>query len=362
VSDFIPQYKPWLDSAERDAVVRYLDGGGWLTEFTETKHFADAIASYTGARFCSILSNGSVTLTAALLALGVGAGDEVIVPAYTMIATANAVPLSCGATPVFADVELDTMGIDVDSARAAMTSRTKALMLVSINGRYPRRLDELLSLCRERKVVVVEDAAQSLGSFHQGRHVGRCGRVASFSFSMPKIVTTGQGGALITDDEELFQTIELIRNFGRRQAGIDDHILFGTNFKFTDLQAVIGIEQMKKISIRVELKKRTYRVLRERLIDRPQVRFFETSPETTPWFNDVLVEDPVALTKHLKARGIGARPFYPVVPTQAPYRLSAGRFPVAARLSREGLWLPSFAQLTDGEIDRIVDGIRSFWP
>jgi perosamine synthetase len=303
-----------------------------------------------------------VTLTAALLALGIGAGDEVIVPAYTMIATANAVPLACGATPVFADVEIDTMGIDVEGARSAMTSRTKVLMLVSINGRYPDRLDELLSLCHERNVVVVEDAAQSLGSFHRGRHVGHRGRVASFSFSMPKIVTTGQGGALITNDEDLFQRIELVRNFGRKQAGIDDHVMFGTNFKFTDLQAVIGIEQMKKVDARAELKRKTYRVLQERLLECPQVQFFRTGPETTPWFNDVLVDDPTALAAHLKSRGIGTRPFYPVVPTQAPYRLVANRFPNSVHLSRHGLWLPSYAQLNDEEIERIVEGIRSFWP
>src|ERR1044071_8872055 len=137
MNEFIPQMKPWFDDRETAALLRYMGSGGWLTEFQETRTFARMIADYTGSKFCSILSNGSVTLTAALLAMGIGAGDEVIVPAYTMIATANAVLLARGAKPVFADVERETLCLDYESVRVAITERTRAIMLVSINGRYP---------------------------------------------------------------------------------------------------------------------------------------------------------------------------------------------------------------------------------
>jgi perosamine synthetase len=360
MSDFIPQAQPWFDEREVEAVTRYMRGGGWLTEFKETKRFAEMIAEYTGATYCSILANGTVSLTAGLLAMGIGAGDEVVVPAYTMVATANAVGMACGAKPVFADVERETMGLDFESLVKAVTPRTKAVMLVSINGRYPRQLEAILRLCRDRHIRVVEDAAQSLGSRHHGKHAGSFGDVGSFSFSMPKIITTGQGGALITDDGDLFHKIELVRNFGREEAGVDRHVFFGANFKFTDLQAVIGIEQMKKIEGRVTRKKEIYRILRDRLAGAPGVRFFDTDDGVAPWFNDVLADDRDALAAHLKQRGVGSRPFYPVVPTQAPYHRPNGEFPNAEYLSAHGLWLPSFAQLSDSEIDRIVDAIATF--
>jgi perosamine synthetase len=350
--------QPWFDEREAEAVSAYMRSGGWLTEHEQTRQFARMIAEYTGARFCSIVSNGTVSLTAALLALGVSTGDEVIVPAYTMVASANAVLLTQGARPIFADVEPETMCLDVECVRAAISDRTRALMLVSINGRYPRQLDDLLALCREREIPIIEDAAQSLGSFHAGRHVGRHGLVGSFSFSMPKIITTGQGGALITDDEAVFKKIELVRNFGREQAGIDRHVFLGLNFKFTDLQAVVGIEQMKKVPDRVLRKRRIYQELKSRLADVPGMTFFAQPAETTPWFNDVLVDDREALAQHLKGRGIGTRPFYPSVPTQAPYDQAGDRFPVAAHLAQHGLWLPSAAQLTDADVSRIVDAIR----
>ena len=254
--------------------------GGWLTEFQETKKFADAIAEYTGARFCSVQVNGTVTMTAALWALGIGKDDEVIVPDYTMIATANAVRMADGAVPVFSDVEHDTMCLDVDSVAAAITPRTRAVMLVSINGRYPRRLEELAALCEKRGIALIEDAAQSLGSFHQGRHIGRVGRIASFSFSMPKIITTGQGGALITDDEDLYKKVELVKNFGRIQAGVDEHVFFGVNFKFTDLQAIVGQVQMSKVPERVPLKRKLYATLKQRLAH--VIRCVSLTTATTP--------------------------------------------------------------------------------
>ncbi|MFZ2448250.1 MAG: DegT/DnrJ/EryC1/StrS family aminotransferase [Syntrophobacteraceae bacterium] len=361
MNHFIPQTQPWFGPEEKQAVADYMESGGWVTEFVKTREFARVIAEYTGAGFCSVLSNGSVTLTAALLACGIGRDDEVVVPAYTMIATANAVPMACGAKPVFADIERETMCLDLDSLMAACTPNTKAVMLVSINGRYPEKLEGILRFSRQRDIKVIEDAAQSLGSYCSGRHAGRFGECGSFSFSMPKIITTGQGGALITDDEELYRKIELVRNFGRKQAGVDDHVFFGTNFKFTDLQAVVGIEQMKKLQPRVQRKREIYKVLQEELSDVPGVKFFATSDDATPWFNDILVEDPASLQEHLKANNIGSRPFYPPLHTQAPYNMQKGLFPNAEYISSRGLWLPSYAQLTQSEIERITTVIRNYF-
>jgi perosamine synthetase len=358
---FMPQMQPWFDDSEAQAVFDYMRSGGWLTEFKESKKFADNIADFTGARYCSVLSNGTVSLVASLLALNINHSDEVIVPAYTMVATANAVLMAQGAKVVFADVEPSTMGLDFESMCSKITDRTKAIMLVSINGRYPSRLMDILEFCSERGIHVIEDAAQALGSFHQGRHVGRNGLVGSFSFSMPKIITTGQGGALITDSEELYEKIEFVKNFGREQAGVDKHVFIGGNFKFTDLQAVVGIQQLGKIHGRMERKKHVYKVLCEQLNDIERLSFFPTSEEVTPWFNDVLVDGRKEFQEYLHERNIGTRPFYPDVPSQAPYKQPSGQFPNAEHLSEHGVWLPSYSQITDEELDRLIRTIRSFF-
>ena len=359
--EFIQQYKPWFDNKEMEAVMEYMQGGGYLTEFKKTQDFGASIASYTGAAYCSIYANGTVTLTAALIALGItDKKDEVIVPAYTMIATANAV-IMAGATPVFADVERKTICLDLNSVKEKVTENTKAIMLVSINGRYPEKIDELLAFCAEKNIAVVEDAAQSLGCWYKGKHVGTYGSIGSFSFSMPKIITTGQGGALVTNDAALNRNIELIKNFGRESAGIDKHIFYGVNFKFTDLQAVIGIEQMKKVPERVQLKRKNYKLLKEFLGGIQEIEFIETSDDVTPWFNDIIVPDAPALQAHLKANGVGSRPFYPAIHTQAPYNLPVNMFPNAEFISNHGLWLPSYAQLSMEEIEKIAASIKAFY-
>ena len=361
MNNFIPQMQPWFDSKETTAIVNYMNKGGWLTEFKETQTFARMIAEFTGAKYCSILANGTVTLTTALIALGIGRDDEVIVPAYTMIASANSVSMAFGAVPVFCDVEIDTMCMDFESMKSAVTAKTKAIMLVSINGRYPSRLSDIIDFYKQNNIFVVEDAAQSLGSYYMKRHVGTFGNIGSFSFSMPKIITTGQGGALITDDEDIFKKIELVRNFGRESAGIDKHVFYGVNFKFTDLQAVVGIEQMKKLAERIQLKKQLYSKLQKGLRNVKQVKFFETSTDVAPWFTDILVDDPNALQKHLKSDDIGSRPFYPALHTQSPFNMNAGLFPNAEYLAVHGLWLPSAAQITDYEILRIVTSIQNYY-
>jgi perosamine synthetase len=357
--EIINQMQPWIGEEEKRAIAQYLDSGGWLTEFKRTREFERMIADYVGSRYCSVLSNGTVTLFTALLALGVGQGDEVIVPDFTMIASANAVILA-GARPVLVDVDRETLCTDLDLAEKAITPRTKAMMIVSLNGRYPD-MQRAISLARQHGLGVVEDAAQSLGSRCGGKHLGTFGHIGSFSFSSPKVITTGQGGALVTDDGALFERISMIKNFGRRQSGVDYHEVLGYNFKFTDLQAVIGVEQMKKLNWRVGRKKEMFTLYRRKLADLPQVEFIETDLEdTSPWFIDILVPDSQSLATHLKKSGIGTRPFYPPIHSQPPYRID-GVFPVSDYVSAHGLWLPSSSFLANKDILRICGEIRAFY-
>jgi len=358
-AEYIAQMQPWIGEEEKKAVVDYLDSGGWLTEFARTRELEQAIGAYVGARHVAMVSNGTVSLFAALAALGVGAGHEVLVPDLTMIASANTVVLA-GATPVFVDVEPSSLCLDLEQAERHVTERTKAIMLVSFNGRAPD-MARAVALARRHGLFLVEDAAQALGSRWRGRHLGTFGDIGSFSFSSPKVITTGQGGALVTDDADLMARVLKVKDFGRVQAGVDEHDALGYNFKFTDLQAVIGLAQMTKLDWRVQRKRDMFALYQAELADVRGVAFVETDlEETSPWFIDVLVPDARALRQHLHERGIGSRPFYPPVHTQAPYH-RAGDFPETEHASRHGLWLPSSSFLEDGTIKRICAEIRAFY-
>jgi len=352
--------EPWLDESEAAAAHNYLKSGSWLTEYKKTAELERLLSEFVGSKFCTMVNNGTVSLAAALMAIGIREGDDVIVPDYSMIASANAVILS-GGNPVFADIEASSLCIDLDSLKSVITKNTKALILVSINGRYPSKMTKIIDTCRCENIFVLEDAAQSLGSFIKGKHIGTFGDVGSFSFSSQKIITTGQGGALITDDEELHKRIKAIKDFGRKQGGVDYHDTIGFNFKFTDLQAVIGIEQMKKLQYRVKRKKGIYDHYRGFLNDINQIELIPTDlRDTTPWFIDILIPDPLALQSFLKDHQIGSRLFYPPIHSQPAYNYR-GNFPVVEHVSSHGLWLPSSSKLTDSEIAYICSVIKRFY-
>ena len=355
----IPQMQPWIGEEERRAINEYLEAGGWLTDFQRTREFEQAIAAYVGSRHASVVSNGTASLFIALKTLGIGPGDEVIVPDYSMIASANAVLLA-GGTPRLVDIDRTTLCLDLNLAEQAITTRTKAIMIVSVNGRAPD-MNRALELARAKGIPLIEDAAQSLGSRWHGRHLGTFGEIGCFSFSAPKVITTGQGGALVTDRDDLIETVRRLRDFGRPKDGVDQHDTVGYNFKFTDLQAVIGLAQMAKLEWRVQRKKEMFALYRRGLADVPEVTFVETNlDETSPWFMDLLAPDPIALQAYLTERGIGSRLFYPPIHTQAPYHLQE-RFSEAEHASRHGLWLPSASFLDDETIEWICAEIQAFF-
>jgi len=360
--ELIIQMRPLFGEEEKRAICEYMDEDGFITEFKRTEQFEQMIADYTGAKHCVVVNNGTVSLTLAAMAVGVQAGDEVIVPNYTMIATPNSVKMF-GAIPVFVDVEPQTLCLDIEKVQQALTPKTKAIMLVSANGRYPKAgISAFEKLARERNLLLIEDSAQSLGSFYpDGRHIGRAGLVGSFSFSAPKIISTGQGGAVITDDDSVAAKLRRLKDFGRSGGGNDVHDSIGYNFKFTELQACIGIEQMKKLPARVERKKEIWRRYASNLSGVSGIQLFgHDLQRTSPWFIDSLAENREGLISHLKEAGIGTRVMYPPINKQIAYQV-AGEHLISTLIGVKGLWLPSAVQLTDLEIDRISQEIKSFY-
>jgi perosamine synthetase len=359
---FLPQMEPLLTDDDRSAVERYLHGGAWLTEYEQTRRFEKAICDYTGSRYCFITPNGTLALFLALAANGIEAGDEVIVPAFTMAATATAAILA-GANVVFADVEPKTLCMDPEQVEAHISSRTRAIVFVSLNGRAPADLAERISDWRQRGMVVIEDAAQSLGSYAGDRHLGTLGSAGCFSFSSQKIVTTGQGGAVVTDDAEIFERMRLLRDFGRERGGIDQYKTVGWNLKFTDLQAVIGLSQMQRLSSLVARRREIYASYRARLEQLRSVRMIATDlAEVTPWFVDTMVDVDKrdGLIAFLSERGFGARCFYPSLPGEPAFGAKQSH-PVAQLVAGSGIWLPSSLNLTESQIDEVCSAIRAYF-
>jgi perosamine synthetase len=359
---FVPQMEPWFGEEEANAVTAYMKNDGWITEFKKTQEFEREIAKYTNSKHCVVVNNGTISLTLAALSLGLKHGDEVIVPNYTMVATPNSVQMF-GAKPVFVDVEKETLCLDIDKVKKAVNSNTKAIILVSSNGRYPKSgVEEFEKLCKLNDIFLIEDSAQSLGSYYpDGRHIGTAGIVGSFSFSAPKVISTGQGGALVTNDDIIAHKLRRLKDFGRSGGGNDIHDSIGYNFKFTDVQACIGIEQMKKLDWRVERKKEIYKLYRKFMMNNENVTFFEQDlDKTSPWFIDVAVNRRGELQEFLKNNNVGSRIMYPPLNAQKAYSVN-GSFPVSEYIGEKGLWLPSASQLKNDEIKSICDLINSFY-
>ncbi len=360
--DFIMQMRPWFGEEEKLAISQYMDEGGFITEFKRTEKFEELISNYVGAKHCIVVNNGTVSLTLAALAMGLKAGDEVIVPNYTMIATPNSVKIF-GAEPVFVDVEVETLCLDIERVKEAITPKTKAIMLVTANGRYPKSgIEPFQKLASQYELILIEDSAQSLGSYYpDGRHIGTVGDVGSFSFSAPKIISTGQGGCVVTNNDDVAAKVRRLKDFGRSGGGNDVHSEIGYNFKFTELQACIGIEQMKKLPWRVERKKEIYKRYRDNLKSVQEVKFFEQDfNSTAPWFIDVLVERREELQNVLKGKQIGTRVMYGPINKQEAYNIP-GEHEVSNLVGKKGLWLPSEGQLADSSIDYICEQISEFY-
>lgn len=351
--------EPWIGREEKDAINRVLESG-WITEASKTREFENRIASFVGSKYANVLFNGTVTLFAGLKAMGVGVGDEVIVPDLTMVASPNSVEMT-GAKPVLVDIKKEDLCLDLAEVEKKITKKTKVIMPVAINGRAPD-MDGLMNLAKKYKLFILEDAAQALGCYYKDKHLGTFGEIGSFSFSTPKVITTGQGGALVTNNKDLSDKIIRIKDFGRIDRKTQDHDEIGYNFKFTDIQAALGLAQMDKLEWRLKRKKEMYKLYRETLKSVPKVQFIETDLEqASPWFIDIIVEDPIDLSEYLKSKNIGARVFYPAIHTTKPYIVGSGKFPNSLWAATHGLWLPSSTFLSDSDIILVCRYIKEFY-
>jgi len=358
--DFIHQVEPYIAEPEIKAMNDYLRSGGWLTEFRKTEEFERMLADFLGVKYAVVVTSGTVALYLSMLAAEIGPSDSVMVPDYTMIASANSVKWA-GADVVSCDIEKDTLCLDLNCL--TLKENTRALMYVDINGRSGN-MEEVVNFCKENKLYLIEDACQALGSKWNNKFLGTFGDMGVFSFTPHKIITAGQGGAVVTDNEDLYNRVKKLKDFCRITPGVDVHSDIGYNFKFTDLQAVIALEQLKTIDYRIKRKKQVYGEYMELLSDVDCAEFLPMDLEqSVPWFIDMLLKDKSRdeLVLHLKKNGIGSRPFYPPIHSQKPYSYPQGNFDITVDIASRGIWLPSSISLNSEDIKRICDSIKAFF-
>jgi perosamine synthetase len=358
----IPVADPRLDGNE----LRYLTQcvqSNWISSAGRfVREFEAAFAEATGCRYGVACANGTTALHLALAALGVGPGDEVVLPTFTMIATANAVRYA-GGTPVLVDAERDTWNLDVARLGDALSPRTRGIVVVHTYG-HPVDMDPVLELAARRGLWVLEDAAEAHGARYRGRPAGSLGRAAAFSFYANKIITTGEGGMVTTSDAALAALGRRLRDHAFSDERHFWHKYLGFNYRMTNLQAAVGLAQTERLEEFVAARRRNAARYTERLGRVPGL----TLPVERPWARNVywmygvLVEDAFGISRdelrrRLARRGIETRTFFiPIHLQPIYYELFRGqRFPVAEELCRRGLYLPSGATLTEAEVAYVCD-------
>lgn len=361
----LPVAEPFLGELELRYVVECVLSG-WVSSAGEfVKRFERQFAEFCGTRHAVSASNGTTALHLAFAALGLGPGDEVIVPTLTFIATANTVSYT-GATPIFVDSDPTTWTLDPELVARAVTPRTKAIVPVHLYG-HPADMDAISEIAGRHGIAVVEDAAEAHGALYKGRPVGGIGRVGIFSFYGNKIVTTGEGGMLVTDDDGLAERLRILRDHGTEPGRRYHHPVIGFNYRLTNIQAALGVAQMEKIDEIVASKLRIAERYGRGLSG---VQGIELPPQepwarNVFWLYSILVDEGRFgrsrddLAAHLEAAGVETRPVFPPLHTQPVYRHVEGSFPCAEDLGRRGLSLPSAVGLDDAEVDRVVDAIAA---
>ncbi len=360
----IPVAAPVLVGNEKKYVMDCLDST-WISSAGKyVERFERAFAEYCGVKHAISCTNGTAALHLALLALGVGPGDEVIVPTLTFVSTANAVTY-CGARPVFVDSEPETWNLDPELLEEKITPRTKGVIVVHLYG-HPADMDSVLQIAQRHGLFVLEDAAEAHGAKYKGKYVGSIGNIGTFSFYGNKIITTGEGGIVVTDDDKLAHKVRQLRGQGMDPKRRYWFPIIGYNYRMTNIQAAIGLAQLEKvdwhISRRREVASWYYKRLRE--VPRLGLPVEKEWAKNVYWMFSVILDDSISLGRDnvmttLKELGIETRPFFHPMHTLPPYQELAARdeFPVANRLGARGINLPTWAGLQETDVDFVCKAL-----
>ncbi len=355
---------PWFSvetGPEETAKVNEVIASNYINDGNVTREFERRCAVVLGVKHCVGVTSGTIGIALSLMAVGIGPGDEVIVPDLTFIATANAVRLT-GASVKLVDVEPRRFALDIAKAEAAIGPKTRAIVPVDVNGRGADYV-ALEALCKKRGLELICDAAEAFGSRFQGRPLGSFDRASAFSFSANKTVTTGQGGMIATNEDAVHDRLRELKDQGRRHQGTggnDLHPVLGFNFKLTNLQAAVGLAQLDRLDKRLEGFRKRNRWYQELLGDCPGIvlpAVDHNGGEITQW-TDALLDRADDVERALTAEKIGSRRFWLPIHRQDSYKLADDGFEASIDASARGLWLPSHFSLTEEEAERAASVVR----
>jgi perosamine synthetase len=359
----VPLYRPSLRGNEAQYVLECLETSWISARGRFVAEFEGQFAAKVGARHGLATCNGTAALHLAVAGLGLGPGDEVIVPTLTYVACANAVAYT-GAVPVFADCAADSWQIDPEEIRSSLTPRTKAIMAVHLYGQ-PCELDPILELARRYKLFVIEDCAEAFGAFYKGRPVGAFGDVAAFSFFGNKTITTGEGGMIVSNDGALIEHCRRLRGQGLVPGREYWHDVLGYNYRMSNVAAAIGLAQLERADELVRLKRELAQKYFEHLSHQP-LKFHRESPNTVHayWMVSALTRNEGErdrLRHHLAAAGIETRPLFNPLHTMGLHSSRFTRTTVAEDIAARGLNLPSWPDIGETELELVCHAIDSFF-
>jgi len=364
--------KPYLDEQEQKAVTEAI-AGGWVSQGPRVQEFEEIFASYVGAKFAVAVTSCTTALHSALAVSGTGPGDEVVVPSLSFIATANSVVHS-GATPVFAEIEPGTCNMDVGKIEEVITKKTKAIMPVHQMG-LPADIDAIKEIADRHNLLLIEDAACAIGSEYKGKRIGGHGNIACFSFHPRKVVTTGEGGMITTDDEAIAERLRRFRHHGmsvsdlerHRSRGIiiESYVEKGYNYRMTDMQAAMGIVQMKKLPEILRKRHEIAARYNEEFSKIPCLRVPEV-PEYAvhnyqSYWLEILENSPVSrneLMQRLLDKGIATRRGVMAIHREPCYGTYDVKLPVTERITANTIILPLYPSMTGEEVRYVISGVR----
>ena len=358
----IPIYQPTMNGREREFVDECMDSTWISSKGRFIPLFEEGFAGAVGVKYAASVCNGTVALHLALVALGVGPGDEVIVPTLTYIASVNAIAYT-GATPVFVDSLPDTWQMDPADVARKLSPRTRAILAVHLYGQACD-MDALCAIAREHSVFLVEDCAEAIGTRYKGRHVGGFGDIGTFSFFGNKTITTGEGGMVVTNDKTLHSRMVHYKGQGLAEHRQYWHDVIGYNYRMTNICAAIGLAQLEQLDGFVARKREIAGRYRRNLAG-SGITFHGEAPGTTHsyWMCSILVEHQrqrEPLRQHLAERGVETRPLFHPAHTMPIYAQPCQRHPVAEDLGRRGINLPSWPGLEDRQVDFICEALLGF--
>lgn len=353
----INQVEPYIQEIDREKIINFLNTDTWITEHTVTKEFEQKMSEKTNRKYCIALPNGTIAIYLALISAGITQGMRVAIPNLTMIATINAV-LWAGAEPILVDVD-ESLCMSLESLKS--TSNLDAVIYVPLNGKSSNGI-KIEEFCRNLSILLIEDSAHALGSNYENKNCCSLGDLSILSFTPHKIITTGQGGMVLTDNEKYYEAIFKLKTFNRQKDKLDWHEGFGLNFKFTDIQAVLGLSQLQSLEERIIRKKEIYHFYKQ-LINKKGLKLQVFDEIETPWFYTLELENlfqKEKLIDLLTKNNVETRQFYPALSMQK-YLKNTEKVDLSYSESifERLLWLPSSLNLSNQDIEFISNLLNS---